>query len=376
MIIGVIGGGQLARMMIPAAVNLGIELRVLAETDGSSAALAATAVGDYHDLETVLEFVKGVDAVTFDHEHVPQSILRELVARGVHVHPGPDALLYAQDKLQMRQRLAALRVPMPDWARIEDAAALDTFLGEHGGRAVLKTATGGYDGKGVRVVSSSAGAADWLALGQPLLVEELVEFRRELAQLVARRPSGELVAWPVVESIQRDGVCVEVIAPAPSSAGRVADVAFEIAETIAGGLGVTGVLAVELFETTDERLLVNELAMRPHNTGHWTIDGAVTSQFENHLRGVLGLPLGSTATRAPWSVMVNILGGSVDDLNAASVDVLALDAGLKIHLYGKAVKPGRKVGHVNAYGHDLDDVLASAREAVARYEHGPQGAHA
>ena len=232
-IVGVIGGGQLARMMIPAAVNLGIPIRVLAEKPGEPAALAVTAYGSHLDLEAVLAFAATVDVVTFDHEHVPQAILRELVSRGVNVQPGPDALRFAQNKLEMRQRLAELGIPVPDWARIENVAQLADFLADHGGKAVLKTATGGYDGKGVRIVRDADEAADWLEAGEPLLVEELVEFRRELAQLVARRPGGELALWPVVESVQRDGVCAEVIAPAPGSAGRVADVAADIATTVA-----------------------------------------------------------------------------------------------------------------------------------------------
>lgn len=367
--VGVIGGGQLARMMIPAAVNLGIELHVLAENAGDSAGLAATSVGDYRDREIVLRFAEGVDVVTFDHEHVPTEILRELVERGVPVHPSPDALVYAQDKLLMRERLSELGVPVPDWARIETAEQLDGFLAANGGRAVVKTARGGYDGKGVRVVSSSTDVADWLALGRLLLAEELVDFGRELAQLVARRPSGEVVTWPVVESIQRDGVCAEVIAPAPRSAGKVADVACDIATTIAEQLGVTGVLAVELFETTDQRLLVNELAMRPHNTGHWSIDGSTTSQFEQHLRAVLDLPLGATGTRDPWSVMVNILGGpSSGTLADRYATALADQPTVKVHNYGKEPRPGRKVGHVTAGGADLDEVAYQARAAAAYFQ--------
>lgn len=368
MIVGVIGGGQLARMMIPPAVALGIELRVLAESEGSSAALAASQVGDYRDPETVYAFAAGVDVVTFDHEHVPQPILRELVARGIAVHPGPDALLYAQDKLAMRGRLTELGVPVPVWARIESEPQLTAFLADNGGRVVVKTATGGYDGKGVRVVTSASEVADWLAVGEPLLAEELVDFHRELAQSVARRPSGEIAAWPVVESIQRDGVCAEVIAPAPATSPRVAALASSIAHVIAEGLGVTGVLAVELFETTDERLLVNELAMRPHNTGHWGIDGAVTGQFEQHLRAVLDLPLGDPGCRDPWSVMVNILGGPPTGTLADRYPVeLADQPGVKVHNYGKTPRPGRKVGHVTAGGSDLDEVVYRARAAAAHF---------
>lgn len=373
--IGVIGGGQLARMMIPPAVALGIDIRVLEEAEGMSADLAATGVGDYRDLDTVLAFAQTVDVVTFDHEHVPPAILRELVSRGIPVHPGPDALLYAQDKLQMRSKLSELGLPVPDWAAVESADELAAFLADHGGRAVVKTARGGYDGKGVRVVSEPAEADDWfLALaedgrGGALLVEELVEFRRELAQLVARRPSGEIASWPVVETVQKNGVCAEVIAPAPGSTGRVALASAEIATRVAEGLGVTGVLAVELFETTDGRVLINELAMRPHNSGHWSIEGAVTGQFEQHLRSVLDLPLGSTAMREEWSVMVNILGGPAEGtLQDRYPAALAAHPEAKFHGYGKAPRPGRKVGHVTVTGDDLDDVVYSARAAAAFFE--------
>lgn len=352
-------------MMIPAALGLGIEIRVLAEIDGSPAGLAATTIGDYRDEGTVLRFAEGVDVITFDHEHVPQAILSTLVERGVAVRPGPHALLLAQNKILMRERLSALGLPVPDWARVGTADDLAAFLDSHGGTAVLKTATGGYDGKGVRIVTDAADAADWLDGGVPLLVEELVHFRRELAQLVARRPSGEIVGWPVVESVQRDGVCAEVIAPAPASAGRISDVAFEIATTVARELDVTGVLAVELFETTDDRLLVNELAMRPHNTGHWSIDGSTTSQFEQHLRAVLDLPLGATGCRDPWSVMVNVLdgrsAGSVTDLLPLA---LADQPTVKVTVYGKESRIGRKVGHVTAGGDDLDEAVWRARSAA------------
>lgn len=312
--VGVIGGGQLARMMVPAAVELGIDIRVLAEGPGMSAAIAATAEGDYHDAATVLEFARQVDVVTFDHEHVPQDVLRSLVDAGVSVHPGPDALAVAQDKITMRRRLSELGLPVHDWAAVQGPDDLRAFLADHGGRAVVKTPRGGYDGKGVRVVSDASDVDDWFIAvaeaggDQALLVEELVPFTRELAQSVARRPSGQVVAWPLVETVQRDGVCAEVIAPAPDSAGRIADLTESIAVRIAEELGVTGVLAVELFQTDDERILINELAMRPHNTGHWTIDGATTSQFEQHLRAVLDLPLGATGSFAPASVMVNVLG--------------------------------------------------------------------
>ncbi len=371
--VGVIGGGQLARMMIPAAVNLGIDLRVLAESEGMSAQMAVTGVGDYRNVDEVLRFCSDVDVVTFDHEHVPQAVLRALVDSGVAVHPGPDALQYAQDKILMREKLSDMGMPVPRWAAVSNSEELADFLAENGGVAVAKTARGGYDGKGVRVVRAAHEADDWFmalaedANGGCLLVEELVEFRRELAQSVARRPSGETAVWPVVESIQRDGVCAEVIAPAPSSAGKLAQVAADVAIGISEGLGVTGVLAVELFETTDDRILVNELAMRPHNSGHWSIEGSTTSQFEQHLRAVLDLPLGATGCVAPWTVMVNVLGGPASGALADRYPaMLKGHVTAKVHNYGKAPRPGRKIGHVTVTGDDLDEVAYEARAAVAQ----------
>lgn len=364
-------------MMVPPAIELGVEIRVLAEVDGSSADIAATAVGDYTDAETVLAFASAVDVITFDHEHVPQAVLAALVDAGHAVHPGPRALAVAQNKIVMRERLTAMGAPVPDWAVVRDAADLGAFLSDHGGRAVVKTPRGGYDGKGVRVVGGAAEADDWFAAagqgagaasGDGLLVEELVDFRRELAQLVARRPSGEVRAWALVETVQRDGVCAEVFAPAPG-ARELSTEARRLAERIATELGVTGVLAVELFEASDGRLLINELAMRPHNTGHWTIDGAVTSQFEQHLRAVLDLPLGDPSPTAAWSVMVNILGGP---RNATMPDryqtAMAAHLDVKFHSYGKQSRPGRKVGHVTATGAELDDTMTRARAAAGFFQ--------
>ena len=369
--VGVIGGGQLARMMIAPAVELGLDIRVLAEGEGMSAQLAATSVGDYRDLDTVRAFAKDVDVVTFDHEHVPQAVLRALVDEGVSVHPGPDALQFAQDKLVMRARLAELGVPQPDWAAVSNTDELQAFLDDHGGKAVVKTPRGGYDGKGVRVVREAAEVADWFASradDDALLAEELVSFTRELAQQIARRPSGQMVAYPVVETVQRDGVCAEVIAPAPGVGVRLAQVAEGIGRQIAEGLGVTGMLAVELFETDDARILVNELAMRPHNSGHWSQDGAVTGQFEQHLRAVTDLPLGDTTPHQAWSMMVNILGGPAEGTFEDRFDAaMTQHPDAKIHTYGKTARPGRKVGHVNVSGSDLDDVAYSARAAAEHF---------
>jgi 5-(carboxyamino)imidazole ribonucleotide synthase len=363
--LAVIGGGQLARMMQQSAIGLGIRVRLLAEGPDVSAAQVVPdhVVGDYTDLDTLRSVVADAPVVTFDHEHVPPEHLRALEAEGHACRPGPHALLFSQDKGAMRERLTAMGVPCPRHRMIETSADLEEF----GYPAVVKTTRGGYDGKGVWVARSAAEADEAFASGRALLAEELVDFRRELSALVARSPSGEVRSYPVVESRQADGVCAEVVAPAPDLDPALADRARELGERIATELDVTGILAVELFETTDGRLLVNELAMRPHNTGHWSIDGAVTSQFENHLRGVLDLPLGSTDARAPWTVMVNVLGGAVEDLEAQRAVVLAAEPDVKVHLYGKPVKAGRKVGHVTAYGPDLDDVLARARRAAALF---------
>lgn len=372
--IGVIGGGQLARMMVPPAIHLGLRISVLAEAEGMSAARAADAVGDYRDPETVYAFAETVDVVTFDHEHVPGEILRELEARGKAVHPRPGALQYAQDKILMREKLGDLGVPVPDWAAVENETELQAFVDAHGGRAVVKTARGGYDGKGVRVVSQADEVRDWFTAlaedgrGGHLLVEELVDFTRELSQLVARRPSGESRTWPVVETIQQGGVCAEVLAPAPVERPETLEEAARIGLAVAEGVDVTGVLAVEMFETRDGRVLVNELAMRPHNSGHFSIEGSVTSQFEQHLRAVADLPLGDTSMTAPVAVMVNVLGGPAEGpMPVRYAAALAAHPRAKVHSYDKLPRPGRKVGHVTVTGDDLDTVRAEAQAAAAAF---------
>ncbi|WP_285250334.1 5-(carboxyamino)imidazole ribonucleotide synthase [Pseudarthrobacter sp. fls2-241-R2A-168] len=370
-VIGVVGGGQLARMMAPAATALGFELRVLAESDDVSAvsAVSSSPVGDYKDFQTLLEFSKGLDVMTFDHEHVPTAHLRALQEAGVNVQPGPDALVHAQDKLVMRAAIDRLELPNPVWASVADVPALVAFGEETGWPVVLKTPRGGYDGKGVRIISSAAEAAetsDWFEAMSPLLAEAKVEFTRELSALVARTPDGEARAWPVVHTVQVDGVCDEVIAPALDIPVEVAAAAEDAALRIANELGVTGVLAVELFETpgTGAGFLINELAMRPHNTGHWTQDGAVTSQFEQHLRAVLNLPLGATDALAPVVVMKNFLGGDNQDLFSAYPLALASEPAAKVHCYGKSVRPGRKIGHVNLAGTSTADVDSVRRRAA------------
>jgi len=354
--IGVIGGGQLARMMIPAAAKLGIELKVLAETEDSSAKMAATMVGDYSDLETVRAFAKTVDVITFDHEHVPLSIIETLESEEVSFQPSSKALKFAQNKLEMRKRLAELGLPMPDWAEVNNAVDVQDFLDSHSGVAILKTPTGGYDGKGVLVINSVDDARPWLSQGSPLLIEEKVNFVRELAQLSARNASGQWKSWPVVQTIQRDGVCSEVLSPAPD-ADQIQSAM--IAKRIAEGLQVTGNLAVEMFETDSGQLLINELAMRPHNSGHFSIEGSVTSQFEQHLRAVADLALGDTSASKPFAVMVNLLG--VDDGNTFVEHYTSAleDAGVHFHSYGKSARPGRKMGHITVLA---DESLEHARE--------------
>ncbi len=364
-------------MMAPAATALGVHLRVLVESSTSSAAqvVVDAPVGAASDGRAVVGLVDGAAVLTFEHEHVPGPVLDQVVELGTPVRPSAEALVHAQDKITMRTRLGELGVPMPRWVPLTEPADLERFLGAVGGEAVVKTARGGYDGKGVRVVRSADDADDWLTAaadgtGARLLAEEKVPFRRELAVLVARRPGGEVRTWPVVESVQRDGVCAEVVAPAPDLDDATRDQAVDIAVRVAEGLGVTGVLAVELFEVADAdggpaRVLVNELAMRPHNSGHWTIDGSVTSQFEQHLRAVLDLPLGDTAPRATWTVMSNVLGSTLGDLTDALAGVAAQDPQAKVHLYGKDVRPGRKLGHVNVSGDDLVEVRRRANAAAA-----------
>jgi 5-(carboxyamino)imidazole ribonucleotide synthase len=358
-------------MMAPAATALGFELRVLVEGEDVSAvsAVPSSPVGDYKDLQTLLDFAQGLDVMTFDHEHVPTDHLRALQDAGVNVQPGPDALVNAQDKLVMRAAIDRLELPNPAWASVPDVAALVSFGEETGWPVVLKMPRGGYDGKGVRIVASAEEAADtteWFEAMSPLLAEAKVEFTRELSALVARTPDGEARAWPVVHTIQVDGVCDEVIAPALDIPVEVAAAAEDAALRIAGELGVTGVLAVELFETpgVGAGFLINELAMRPHNTGHWTQDGSVTSQFEQHLRAVLNLPLGATDVLGPVVVMKNFLGGDNQDLFSAYPMALASEPAAKVHCYGKSVRPGRKIGHVNLVGSSTADVDSVRRRAT------------
>jgi 5-(carboxyamino)imidazole ribonucleotide synthase len=381
--VAMIGGGQLARMTHQAAIALGQTLRVLAVSPDDPAAQVTpeVVIGEHTDLDALRRAAAGADALTFDHEHVPTELLEKLVAEGVSVHPPPEALIHAQDKLVMRRRLEELGAPVPRFREVTDVADVDDFAASIGGPVVVKTVRGGYDGRGVTLARDLGEAreavARYLAQGVAVLLEEKVQMRRELAALVARSPFGQGAAWPVVQTVQRDGICVEVFAPAPGLDGDVARDAAHLGLRLADELGVVGVLAVELFETVDGGLLVNELAMRPHNSGHWTMDGARTSQFEQHLRAVLDYPLGDTAPIAPVTVMANVLG-------APQPPAMGMDERLhhlfgripdaKVHLYGKGERPGRKLGHVNVLGHpqgsgDDEAYVANVRERAVRAAH-------
>jgi 5-(carboxyamino)imidazole ribonucleotide synthase len=377
-VVGMVGAGQLARMTCQAAIGLGIGFRVLAGSaaDSAAQATAGTWLGDYRSPSDLREFAAGCDVLTFDHEHVPTGHLAALARAGVQIRPGAGALRLTQDKLAMRERLAGLGVDCPRFAAVRGIAEVEEFAAG-AWPVVLKAVSGGYDGKGVWVCEDAARAAGVLAAlrgpdgepaGPPALAEEYVVFERELAVLAARSPHGQGAVYPVVQTIQRDGICREVIAPAPGLAPGRAAQAQALALRVAAELGVTGLLAVEMFET-GRGLLVNELAMRPHNCGHWTIEGARTSQFEQHLRAVLDLPLGSPSLAAPVTVMANVLGGDDADVYGRYAHVLAADPAVRVHMYGKPVRPGRKIGHVTVAGdaahRDAAELADRARRAAS-----------
>ncbi len=376
-VVGMVGAGQLARMTCQAAIGLGVRFRVLAADAGESAALvcAGTQLGDYRSGSDLMEFAAGCDVVTFDHEHVPGAQLDALERAEVVIRPGARALRLTQDKRAMREWLTERGIACPPFAAVASTGGIASFAAAHGWPVVLKAVSGGYDGRGVWVCSTAREAADMLAQagsrGLELIAEQHVAFTRELAALVARSPAGQGAAYPVAATVQRDGICHEVLAPAPGlPAGRQAE-AQRLALAIAAELGVTGLMAVELFDTADG-LLVNELAMRPHNSGHWTMDGSVTSQFEQHLRAVLDLPLGAPGLATRSAVMVNVLGGDDPDLHDRLIHVMAADPGVKVHLYGKVVRPGRKVGHVTVVGDDIARLRDRARRAASYLSHGTE----
>ncbi len=386
-LVAMVGGGQLARMTHQAAIALGQTLRVLVTAADESAAQVTpdVVIGSHLDLEDLRRVAAGAAVLTFDHEHVPTDLVEKLVAEGVNVAPPPQALVHAQDKLVMRRRLEALGAPVPRYAPVDSIDDLDAFArtldAGDGAPLVVKAVRGGYDGRGVWMARDLSQARDiagrCLADGLPALVEERVTLRRELSALVARSPFGQGAAWPVVQTVQHDGICVQVIAPAPGLAAESAAAAQRLALRLAAELGVVGVLAVELFETTDGALLVNELAMRPHNSGHWTMDGSRTSQFEQHLRAVLDYPLGVTDAIAPVTVMANVLGAPRGP-GAPATAAMSMDERLhhlfarmpdaRVHLYGKAERPGRKIGHLNFLGTDPAD-LGNLRERAELAAH-------
>jgi len=362
-VVGLVGGGHLSRMTYQAAVSLGLSLRVLADASDDSAALVANGVvvGSLTSLADLAALAEGCEVVTFEHEQVPGELVRALEENGHKVYPSSAALLHTQDRLVMRERLSALGAPVPPYAVVSSAEDLSGFAASYGWPVVLKAVQGGYDGSRARVVASLSEAEDLLAGGVRLLAEQHVPVRRELAAVVARSPYGQAAAWPVVETVQADGSCVEVIAPAPRLSDERALQAQELALDLANSLGVVGVLAVELFETADG-IVVNGLAMRPHSSGHWTIEGSRTSQFEQHLRAVLDYPLGVTALTAPHVVVATVLGGEGEpELDKRLHLLFGRDPALKVHLHGEAVRPGRTVGHVTALGDDLAETRDRAR---------------
>ena len=384
-----VGGGQLARMTHQAAIALGQSLRVLAADAGDPAAQVSpdVVVGSHTDLDALRRVAVGADALTFDHEHVPTELLDTLVAEGVAVLPPPGALVFAQDKLAMRHRLSELGAPVPRFTAVETLADVDTFAARVDAPLVVKTVRGGYDGRGVVLTTDLAHArevvSEYLDAGVPVLVEERVSMRRELSALVARSPLGQGAAWPIVETVQREGICVTVLAPAPGLSEQLATEAEQLGLRIAHELGVVGLLAVELFETTDGALMINELAMRPHNSGHWTMNGSITSQFEQHLRAVLDYPLGDTRAIAPVTVMANVLGAAIEPAMSMDERVHHLFGRIPdahVHLYGKQERPGRKIGHVNVLGDDPGRVRERAERAAhwlshADWSDGWEGAH-
>lgn len=371
----VVGAGQLARMMQTPALALGIQLRVLA-TSAQECALQVipdAIVVPALNAEAVARVAHAAHVLTFEHEHVDAQWLERVAESGVAVRPGASALHLARDKAALRQRLADLGVPQPRWRIVASRDDVTDFAAEIGWPLVLKPSRGGYDGRGVFVVDEPQDASEVMASDLPdgavWLAEEFVPFRREVAAQVARSPHGQAVAYPLVRTLQRDGMCAEVVAPCPDSDADLASVATQLALKLARDIDALGMLAVEMYVVADsdgrEHVLVNEIALRPHNSGHWSIDGAVTSQFENHLRAVLDLPLGDPSAIAPFSVMVNVIGADADNLHHALLHCQAREPQARIHIYGKEIRPGRKVGHVTLLGDSVEPLLERARHIAA-----------
>jgi len=365
--VGMVGGGQLARMTHRAAIDLGVELHVLTPSpdDPAAAAGASFHAGAPDDLEAMLAFGRAVDVVTLDHELVPTAGLDAVRDAGTPVHPAPAALRFAQDKLHARRGFAELDLPVPAFTAVDTPEEVERFAADHGWPVVLKARAGGYDGRGVEVVHDRDAAAQVLAHPGAWLVEANVAIQTEIAVVLARGPDGATVVYPVVETVQRDGICIELVMPA-RIAEPLQQQARTLADQIAQAIDAVGILAVELFVTDDQTLVINEVATRPHNSGHATIEGSVTSQFSNHLRAVLGWPLGLTAMRAPVAATVNLLGADQPVDPRTRLPLALRDPRLHVHLYGKDWRPGRKLGHVTVLGDHPDEALAAARLGAAR----------
>jgi len=354
--IGIIGAGQLGRMSAAPAAALGIDLVLLAQSaTDSGAQVAAFEVGDYRDLVQVREFAKKCDLLTFEHELIPISVIRALENEGVKFYPTSESFIYSQDKAAMREKLANYLAPK--WQVVTKASEVLEYP------VIAKSISGGYDGRGVWKVNSESELAVILLENPKLLVEELIDFDFEISVMVARSPHGQAATWAPTQTVQSDGICTMTIAPAPELSEALGQQAQQIALSIAAEIKLVGVMAVEMFVKGDQ-LFINELAMRPHNSGHWTIDGSVTSQFEQHLRAILDLPLGDTAMTAKYAVMGNVLGGDKQDMYRPYLHLLARTPKLKVHQYRKEVKPGRKIGHVTLLGENLVELTTEVQHAI------------
>jgi 5-(carboxyamino)imidazole ribonucleotide synthase len=353
--VGIIGAGQLARMSVAPATALGINLLLFAQDENDSAAqIAPHVVGDFRDLAQLLEFAEKCDLVTFEHELVPLSVIKGLEAAGVKVFPTSNSFQYSQDKAVMREKLSAYLAPK--WHVIDDEGQAFEFP------FIAKRISGGYDGRGVWKINNLDDLEELLAEHPQLLIEELIEFDSEIAVMVARSAHGQATSWAPTRTIQSDGICTLTISPAPEISSEVAEQAQRLALSIADDVSLIGVMAVEMFVKGDQ-LYLNELAMRPHNSGHWTIEGARTSQFEQHLRAILDLPLGDPTMTAPFAVMGNILGGEKTDMYRPYLHLMARNPELKFHQYKKEVRKGRKIGHVTVIGENLLELTEIAQHA-------------
>jgi 5-(carboxyamino)imidazole ribonucleotide synthase len=358
-VVGIIGAGQLARMTVAPSIALGVTLKLFAQDKSDSAAqICDHVVGDFRNLKEVLKFARECDVITFEHELVPLSVIKGLEAEGIRVYPPSSAFIYSQNKAEMRKILSDL--PSPQWKLIADEEEITSFP------VIAKAISGGYDGRGVWKISDRDLLKDIIAINPQLLIEELVEFDSEIAVMVARSPHGQASTWAPTQTIQENGICTRTVTPAAVSS-EVSEKTSALALAIAERVGLVGVMAVEMF-VKGNQLFINELAMRPHNSGHWTIEGSVTSQFEQHLRAILDLPLGDPSMTASFAVMGNILGGDKSDMYRPYLHLMARNPELKVHQYMKEVRPGRKIGHVNAVGEDLlhlEELIVHARDYMS-----------